>query len=60
MAITNFGGYLVGALVPDKKGKLTSVIIGFDNMEGLIAQKEYYGATIGRYANRIAKGKFTL
>ncbi len=60
IAITNFGGYLVGALVPDKKGKLTSVIIGFDNIEGLIKQKSYYGATIGRYGNRIAKGKFKL
>ncbi|MDB4927040.1 aldose epimerase family protein [Mucilaginibacter sp.] len=60
VAITNFGGYLVGALVPDKKGKLTSVIIGFDNIEGLLKQESYYGATIGRYGNRIADGKFTL
>ncbi|MDB5030705.1 aldose epimerase family protein [Mucilaginibacter sp.] len=60
VAITNFGSYLVGALVPDKKGKLTSVIIGFDNIDGLLKQESYYGATLGRYGNRIADGKFTL
>lgn len=60
IAITNFGGYLVGAWLPDKRGNLTSVILGFDNIKALGMQKSYYGATIGRYANRIAKGKFTL
>lgn len=60
VAITNFGAYLVGVWVPDKKGRLTSVTLGFDNIEALAMQKSYYGATIGRYANRIAKGKFTL
>ncbi|MDB5116284.1 MAG: galactose-epimerase, partial [Mucilaginibacter sp.] len=60
IAVTNYGGYLISVLVPGKNGKLTSVAIGFDNMEGLLAQTSYYGATVGRYANRIAKGKFTL
>jgi aldose 1-epimerase len=60
VAITNFGGYLVGAWLPDKKGRLTSVIVGFDTIEGLAKQTSYYGAIVGRYANRIAKGKFTL
>lgn len=60
IAITNYGAYLVSVLVPDKAGKLTSVALGFDDMEGLRAQECYYGATIGRYGNRIANGKFVL
>jgi len=60
VAVTNYGGYLVGAWVPDKVGKLISVAVGFDTIEGLLNQTNYYGATIGRYGNRIAKGQFTL
>ncbi|MCC8426285.1 aldose epimerase family protein [Mucilaginibacter sp. UR6-11] len=60
IGITSFGGYLIGAWLPDKKGNLTSVILGFDNIEALGRQKSYYGAIVGRYANRIARGKFTL
>ncbi|HTH81400.1 MAG TPA: aldose epimerase family protein [Mucilaginibacter sp.] len=60
IAITNYGGYLVSVLVQDKNGKLTSVALGFDDIEGLIKQGCYYGATIGRFGNRIAKGRFTL
>lgn len=60
IAITNYGAYLVGAWVNDKKGRLTSVALGFDSIEGLATQQSYYGATVGRYANRIARGKFTL
>jgi aldose 1-epimerase len=61
VALTNYGGHLVSALVPDKAGKLVSVVLGFDSLEGYKkALGNYYGATIGRYGNRIAKGKFTL
>jgi len=60
IAVTNYGGYLAGIWVRGKNGNLISVAMGFDNMEGLLNQTNYYGATIGRYANRIAKGKFTL
>jgi aldose 1-epimerase len=61
VAVTNYGGHLVSALVPDKAGKLVSVVLGFDNIEGFQKSKSsYYGGTIGRYGNRIAKGKFTL
>lgn len=59
--ITNYGGRLVSLLVPDKNGKLTDVVAGFDSVDGYINSTEpYFGATIGRYGNRIAKGKFTL
>jgi aldose 1-epimerase len=60
IAVTNYGGYLVSVLVPDSAGNLVSVALGFDDLEGLLTQTNYYGATIGRFGNRIAKGKFTL
>ncbi|MBL4675139.1 MAG: galactose mutarotase [Mucilaginibacter sp.] len=60
-AVTNYGGRIVSLLVPDKDGKLTDVVLGFESVDGFINSKEpYYGATIGRYGNRIAKGKFKL
>jgi aldose 1-epimerase len=60
-AITNFGGRLVSLLVPDKNGKITDVVEGFDSVSGYQnAPGPYYGAIIGRYGNRIAKGKFSL
>lgn len=59
--ITNYGGRLVSLLVPDKEGKLVDVVAGFDSVTGYKDSTEpYFGATIGRYGNRIAKGKFTL
>jgi aldose 1-epimerase len=60
-AITNYGGRLVSLLVPDKNGKLTDVVVGFKSVEDFEKSTEpYFGATIGRFGNRIAKGKFTL
>ena len=61
VAITNFGGHVVSILVPDKNGKITDVVEGFDSVKGYQdAPGPYYGAIIGRYGNRIAKGKFSL
>jgi aldose 1-epimerase len=60
-AVTNYGGRIVSLLVPDKSGKLTDVVLGFESVDGFIGSKEpYYGATIGRFGNRIAKGKFKI
>lgn len=60
-AFTNYGAHILGLLVPDKNGKLTDVIIGFDDIQAYkTALSAYYGATIGRYGNRIAKGHFVL
>jgi aldose 1-epimerase len=56
--VTNWGARLVRILVPDKDGVLTSVIKGYDSLESFAADTEYLGATCGRFANRIAKGKF--
>lgn len=60
-AFTNYGGRLVSLLVPDSTGKLVDVVVGFDSVESYEKSTEpYFGATIGRYGNRIAKGKFSL
>ncbi|HWW38270.1 aldose epimerase family protein [Pedobacter sp.] len=59
--ITNYGGRLVSLLVPDKNQKLVDVVAGFNSVDGYQQSTEpYFGATIGRYGNRIAKGRFTL
>jgi len=60
-AFTNYGGRLVSLLVPDSAGNQVDVVVGFDGIDGYSQSTEpYFGATIGRYGNRIAKGKFTL
>ena len=61
VAITNYGGAIVAIMVPDKEGKLANVIQGHDNIQDVIDSPEPYLSTlIGRYCNRIAKGKFHL
>ena len=58
---TNYGGRLVSLQVPDKEGKMVDVVCGFSSIADYAkATEPYYGATIGRFGNRIAKGKFTL
>lgn len=60
-AITNYGGRLVSLWVPDKNGKMIDIVAGFDSVQQYVHSTEpYFGATIGRYGNRIAKGKFTI
>jgi aldose 1-epimerase len=58
--IITYGATLTELHVPDKSGKMGDVVLGFDNIEGYLGQHPYFGGTIGRYGNRIAKGKFTL
>ncbi len=58
--ITNFGGILTSLRVPDRNGKLDDVVLGFDNLDAYLKGDPWFGAIIGRYANRIAKGRFTL
>lgn len=61
VALTDYGARLVSALVPDKHGNLIDVILGFPSIQAYLDAKEpYHGATIGRYCNRIAQGKFSL
>ena len=58
--ITNYGGKIVSIIVPDKQGNFDDVVTGYDNIEGYLKGDNSFGAIIGRYGNRIAKGRFTL
>lgn len=58
--ITNYGGRLVSVMVPDKKGNMTDVVLGYDNVNKYVASDGNYGALIGRYGNRINQAKFSL
>ena len=58
--IMNYGGIVVSLKVPDKSGKLGDVVLGYDNVADYIKETPYFGALIGRYGNRIAKGQFTI
>ena len=61
VAVTNYGGSLVAIMVPDKDGQVANVIQGHDNIQDAIDSPEPFLSTlVGRYGNRIAKGKFTL
>ena len=61
VSITNYGGRIVSLLVPDKNNKLTDVVLGYDSIGSYRKKGEpFFGALIGRYGNRIAKGKFSL
>ena len=58
--ITNFGGIITSLKVPDRNGKVEDIVLGFDNLDAYIKGHPYFSALIGRYGNRIAKGRFTL
>ena len=58
--ITNYGGIIVSLLAPGKDGRMDDVVLGFDTIGEYEEKSPYFGCIAGRYANRIAKGKFTL
>src|SRR5688572_32129269 len=58
--ITNYGGIVVSLHAPDRRGKMADVVLGYNNLADYIKATPYFGCITGRYANRIAKGKFTL
>ncbi len=60
LKLTNFGARITWIEVPDKNGNKDNITFGFDTFDGMIKGDPYFGAVVGRYANRIAKGKFTL
>jgi aldose 1-epimerase len=61
ITVTNYGARIVSWMVPDKKGHMEDVVLGYDSIDSYLnAGESYYGASIGRYGNRIAKGEFTL
>jgi len=60
VAITNFGATVVSIKVPDRSGHVDDVVLGYDNARGYEEGKAHFGGTVGRYANRIAHGRFVL
>ncbi|HVZ18145.1 MAG TPA: aldose epimerase family protein, partial [Terriglobales bacterium] len=60
VVISSFGGDVVSIKVPDRNGKVADVALGFDNLADYEKQGPYFGALVGRYANRLANGSFTL
>lgn len=58
--ITDYGAAVTSLIVPDKGGKLADVVLGYDSVSGYVADKSYFGVIVGRYGNRIGKGKFKL
>ena len=58
--ITNYGGRVVTLKAPDRHGRFEDIVLGFDNLDGYFAKNPYFGALVGRYANRIANAEFTI
>lgn len=56
----NYGGIILSIRVPDRKGEFADIVLGHDKLEGYVPNKPYLGAIVGRYANRIANGTFTV
>jgi len=60
LAVTNYGGIITSLLVRDRAGNLGDVVLGFDSLTGYLERSPYFGAIVGRYANRISEGRFAL
>jgi aldose 1-epimerase len=58
--VTNYGGTITSWLAPDRRGEFGDVVLGCDTLDGYRGATAYFGCIVGRYANRIAKGRFTL
>ncbi|MBE7504011.1 MAG: galactose mutarotase [Verrucomicrobiales bacterium] len=60
LKVMTYGALITDLYTPDRQGQFGDIVLGFDNLESYLKGHPYFGAVIGRYANRIAKGKFTL
>ncbi|MFY0624880.1 MAG: galactose mutarotase [Reichenbachiella sp.] len=58
--VTNYGGIITSLLTPDRNGQLGDIVLGYDKLQDYLDASPYFGAIIGRYGNRIAKGEFSL
>jgi aldose 1-epimerase len=58
--IITYGAAVVSLTAPDRKGKFADIVLGYNNIQGYVADKTFFGAIVGRYGNRIGKGKFKL
>ena len=57
---TSYGAIITSIVTPDRNGRPGDIVLGFDTIEGYLKDSPYFGAVVGRYGNRIAKGRFTL
>ena len=60
VAVITYGGIVTSIRVPDRAGTFRNVVLGFDRLDDYVARSPYFGAVIGRYANRIARGRFSI
>lgn len=60
VSIINYGATVTSIELPDREKKVANVVLGFPTLDGYLGKDPYFGCIVGRYANRIAKGKFTL
>jgi aldose 1-epimerase len=60
LKLSNYGAVIVEIIVPDRNGRKENVTLGYDNLDGYVNGDPYFGKVVGQYANRIARGKFTL
>ena len=60
VAITNLGATITSMIFPDRDGKMSDLVLGFDSAQEYFDHSSYFGAIVGRYGNRIAGGKFSL
>ncbi len=60
VSIINYGGIITSLKTPDKQGQFADIVLGYDSLSSYLKSSPFFGALIGRYGNRIAKGKFTL
>ena len=58
--IISYGATLQSFNAPDRNGRMADIVLGYDDLAGYVQRPNYFGATVGRYANRIADGRFTL
>ncbi|HEX9250196.1 MAG TPA: aldose epimerase family protein [Gemmatimonadaceae bacterium] len=58
--LTNYGGIITSLRTPDRSGRFDDIVLGYDSLSGYLRNSPYFGAIVGRYGNRIAKGRFTL
>src|SRR5262245_18198476 len=58
--VTTYGAILLSIRVPDRRGTIADIALGFDEVEGYRSRNRYLGSGVGRYGNRIAKGRFTI
>lgn len=60
VSVMSYGGAIVSLRVPDRDGNLDDIVLGFDSLDGYIRHSHYFGAIVGRYANRIGRGRLEL